>query len=165
MIELNLTYEESKKILDLGYDFRRVSSVFVNEQGRFYNRANNYLAVARDITLYEIDQRPDLIPAFFRFIDHLTPIIPKGALEACLPELEEERHVINARVWLGKDLYAVQEDCIYSLDSDGSGYGSYDLERLKDQGFNSAFEAFTWCHEHYRKELKDKFNAYRLDLL
>jgi len=161
MIELNLTYEESKKILDLGYDFRRVSNVFVNEQGRFYNRANNYLAVARDITLYEIDQRPDTLPAFFRFIDHLTPIIPKGALEACLPEYEGYEHDSEITyTWAGHT--AMKSVCFIDECTPrhiGIGIDEY-LYRTK-----SAYEAFVWCHEHYPKELKDKFNAYRLDLM
>ena len=152
MIELNLTYEESKRILDLGYDFRRVSNIFVNEQGRFYNRANNYLAVARDITLYEIDQRPDLIPAFFRFIDHLTPIIPKAALESCLPDLlvneGDER-----KVWYL--VYKHRKRFWWANPRD---------ESLTDN-LLSLIEAFLWCHEHYPKELKDKFNEYRLDLM
>jgi hypothetical protein len=152
MIELNLTYEESKKILSLGYDFRRASNVFINEQGRIYNRANNYLAVARDITLYEIDKRPDLIPAFFRFIDHLTPIIPKAALEECLPN-----HLIKKgdekKTWISR--YHAYK-CKESFWWENTHY-----ETLTDDLF-SLIEAFTWCHEHYPKELKEKFNSHLL---
>jgi hypothetical protein len=155
MIELNLTYEESKKILDLGYDFRRVSNIFVNEQGRFYNRANNYLAVARDITLYEIDQRPDLIPAFFRFIDHLTPIIPKAALEACLPNYLMKKGG-EKKTWISSyHVYKCRESFWWE-NTQG--------ETLTDDVY-FLIKAFIWCHEHYPKELKDKFNELRLNFM
>lgn len=159
MIELNLTYEESKKILDLGYDFRRVSNIFVNEQGRFYNRANNYLAVARDITLYEIDQRPDLIPAFFRFIDHLTPIIPKSILQDFLLlrfkyETDYE-HLITCTP-LGSNKCQI----VRWLSTRGTDYAAGTMEAE-----GSLCEAFEWLHKHYPKELKDKFNELRLDLM
>jgi hypothetical protein len=165
MIELNLTYEESKKILSLGYDFRRASNVFVNEQGRIYNRANNYLAVARDITLYEIDKRPDLIPAFFRFIDHLTPFIPKAALQQCLPHTwmfpigTEENHmdwvIYQGSEYVGLRFWA-------SKCKDGHITSHQPEERFR---FMSVYEAFLWAHDHYPKELRYKFNSHRLDLL
>jgi hypothetical protein len=184
MIQLNLTYEESKMILDLGYDF---SKVCVEWQFNFYPpngdaskgkitkwfKLGEYLvnpALMGMLTRHQVDLRStytiNLEEAIadvknYKVGDEyipLIPIIPKAALEACLPNLEEEKSIVNAKVWLGTDLYAVQEDCIYSLDSDGLGYGSYDLERLKDQEFKSAFKAFIWCHEHYPKELKKKFD-------
>ena len=165
MIELNLTYEESKKILELGYDFRRVSNVFVNEQGRIYNRANNYLAVARDITLYEIDKRPDLIPAFFRFIDHLTPFIPKAALQQCLPHgwwfaMSREEHHMDWVIYQGSEYVGLRfwaTKC-----KDGHITTHQPEERFR---FMSIYEAFLWTHDHYPKELKEKFNSHRLDLL
>ena len=165
MIELNCSYEESKKILELGYDFSSVCATF-SASGKTSSHGLPFATMITNPFLKEVGHLKNLnhlksLP-YMRLdkeidIDSIVPIIPKAALEACLPDLEEERSIVNARVWLGKDLYAVQEDCIYSLDSDGSGYGSYYLERLKDQGFKSAFEAFIWCHENYPEELRKKF--------
>lgn len=162
MIELNLTYEESKKILSLGYDFRRASNVFVNEQGRIYNRANNYLAVARDITLYEIDKRPDLMPAFFRFIDHLTPFIPKAALQQCLPHawmfpIDTEEHYADWVIYQESEYVGLRFWA--SKCKDGHITSHQAEERFR---FMSVYEAFLQAHNRYPKELRNRFNAHLL---
>ena len=84
MIELNLTYEESKKILDLGYDFSKVSSEF-----RFPGEEKiKYILVCRykdgDVELYSSENYDTEIYSTQEF--GITPIIPKAALEACLPD-------------------------------------------------------------------------------
>jgi len=151
MMELNCTHEESKKILELGYDFSKVCDRFIEELTRL--KKPEYIEREYfDIVVFrsEVDQH---------IKDSWIPIIPYDALAKCLPDLEEERHIKNARVWLGKDLYLTSEDCIYSgdIDGDGVGYGSYFLERLKDQEFKNAYKAFVWCHEKYPEELRAKF--------
>ena len=162
MIELNCSYEESKKILELGYDFSNICWIFRRETPSF---KMNLMKIDEDFFVFttpEGESFGDQIDRSYSSIEDVlklgyVPIIPKAALEACLPHLAEEPHIKNARIWLGKDLYAIQEDCIYSLDSDDIGYGSYFLERLKDRAFESTFEAFLWGHENYPEELKKRF--------
>jgi hypothetical protein len=82
-------------------------------------------------------------------IKEATPIIPKAALEACLPS------TLNFQNYLG-DL---------SLSSFAKRFSRevIDLYSVMETGvthhwFTSAFEAFLWCHENYPEELKKKFD-------
>ncbi len=86
MIELNLTYEESKKILELGYDFSKVCIEFGNGNP-------TYVKVNDDLYLPTYSERWGGIVHAGAFEGELPkgeiPLIPKAALEACLPtELE-----------------------------------------------------------------------------
>jgi hypothetical protein len=163
MLDLNLTYYESRYILGLGYDFSPVCATF-SARGRFADGLD-YATMLINPYLQQVGYLKDL--NHFKELlqndeidfDSITPIIPYDALAKCLPDLEEEKHIKNARVWLGKDLYLTSEDCIYpgDIDGDGVGYGSYFLERLKDQEFKNAYKAFVWCHEKYPDELRAKF--------
>jgi hypothetical protein len=147
MIELNLTYEESKKIIELGYDFRKISTDFVTKSGRGkLKRVNDILAVDAGIKIADINQCPHDLPDFFYFVESekLIPIIPKAALEACLPDYlrYEDKHT-----WAGHTsiclAYGTGEDLTIE---------NYTTEH------ESAFEAFMWCHEYYPEELKRKFD-------
>lgn len=126
MIELNLTYEESKKILELGYDFASVCDRFIEELSRL--KKPEYIEQEYfQVTIFrtEINQRMS---------DSLIPIIPKTALEACLPELSGSTWLKNLRTnWMILDL---------------------DPHIIK---LESIFKAFMWCHEHYPEELKKAF--------
>jgi len=164
-MELNLSYEQSKEILELGYDFSSIctkSELKTDTEyrvvyGRPVERGSrkeieSSESMEGDGRIVHLRNRSMLDPL-------MIPIIPEAALLKCFPDLEEEPHIKNARVWLGKDLYLDSEDCIYlgDIDGDGIGYGSYFLERLKDQEFKSGYEAFLWCHRHYPEKLKAKF--------
>jgi hypothetical protein len=147
MIELNLTYEESKKILDLGYDFSKVSSEF-----RFPGEEKiKYILVCRykdgDVELYSSENHDTEIYSTQEF--GITPIIPKAALEVCLPA------TLNILDYLGNlDLssFAKRFSCevidLYSIMQEG----------VTHEWFTTAFEAFMWCHEKHPEELKAKFD-------
>jgi hypothetical protein len=169
MIELNLTYEESKKILDLGYDFSKVSSEF-----RFPGEEKiKYILVCRykdgDVELYSSENYDTEIYSTQEF--GITPIIPKAALEACLPEFETNK------AWFSmvKDNYSEARTHYWVFETPKTipqsdtwnrrprmlmRYVKNQMlyENLHSAYFKSAFEAFIWCHENYSKELKKKFD-------
>ena len=125
MIELNCTYEESKKILELGYDFSEICTEWQDRELSTPCIADKY-----------------------KLPETACPIIPKDALEKCLPdylyvkdfygELDRSRFVkklCNGMIYLN----------------------SQDSERVSREWFRTAFEAFIWCHENYPEELREKF--------
>jgi hypothetical protein len=132
-MELNCTHEESKKILELGYDFSSVCDRFIEELTRL--KKPEYIEREYfDIVVFrsEVDQH---------IKDSWIPIVPKAALETCLlidlpPESEYD--------------YRYFEKCC--------GGDVIELEgKSKSIKFNSAFEAFIWCQEKYPEELRAKF--------
>lgn len=145
MIELNLTYEESKKILELGYDFSKVCWTSLYEYRDQHNLNKTCIKIhvhgtGLSLTLIEDQIRYQM--GKYGIVGSLTPIIPKAALEECLPDLSYSTYV---RGWLGHTL----------CDLDHREY-SPNLITLAKR-FNSVYEAFMWCHEHYPEELKKKF--------
>lgn len=111
MIELNCTYEESKKILELGYDFTEICTEWQD----------------RELSTPCITDK-------YKLPETACPIIPKAALEGCLPELSGSTWLKNLRTnWVILDL----DPHIVKLES--------------------IFKAFIWCHENYPEELKKKF--------
>ena len=140
MIELNLTYEESKKILELGYDFAPVCDRFIEELSRL--KKPEYIEQEYfQVTIFrtEINQRMS---------DSLTPIIPKAALEACLPT--------TLSFGFNEDVYLMYEYC----DKEFQYYQSPDYYCSDGKIYyssKSAYEAFIWCHENYPEELGKKF--------
>lgn len=140
MIELNLTHKESKKILQLGYDFSPVCDRFVQELAKLkepeYIEQEQFL-----VTIFRTETNQ-------RMSDSLIPIIPKAALEACLPT--------TLSFGFNEDVYLMYEYCDKKFQyyqspdyycSDGKIYYSS----------KSAYEAFLWCHENYPEELRKKF--------
>lgn len=152
MIELNLTYEESKKILELGYNFKKISTDFVTKSGRGkLKRVNDILAVDAGIKIADINQCPHDLPDFFYFVEseNLIPIIPKAALEDCLitciVDCEQKRIFYLSYDRHKKPIYRRNyETPIKTIDTIYTEYAS-------------AYEAFLWCHEHYPEELRKKF--------
>lgn len=169
MIELNLSYEQSKKILELGYDFSRLCPIFQVEilvkialGGSFTEFILNQDVVetledeflGKKTVRPRSDYRQSLLnknPYFDRPFKEIIPIIPKAALEACLPEIKlspvSEPHfqkydVSNDEIELWEDRGAYEED-------------------ITHEPFKSAYEAFIWCHENYPEELKKKFEEER----
>jgi hypothetical protein len=139
-MELNLTHEESKKILELGYDFSPVCDRFIEELTRlkkpeYIEKEHFYIEVFRS----EVDQH---------IKDSWIPLIPKAALEACLPTI----------------ILDTEQGRIYYLSFDGHKTPNYryqhktpDNIRTIYTDYESVFKAFLWCHEKYPEELKAKF--------
>ncbi len=124
MLELNCSYEESKKILELGYDFSYICYEYQEDEHSYPCRSH-----------------PSEVPEGI-------PIIPKAALEACLPEFKDQR-------WFGHTLFDM-EMMEYSPDLISIAYSN--LRKSYKCDFKSALEAFLWCHENYPEELKKKFD-------
>lgn len=137
MIELNLTHKESKKILELGYDFSPVCDRFVQELAKLkepeYIEQEQFL-----VTIFRTETNQ-------RMSNSLTPIVPKAVLEACLPDIVDAYH--GDLAW-----YIPRNPLEYRLCRDGDLVTSLLLEE-----FDSAYEAFIWCHEHHPEELRKKF--------
>ena len=152
MIELNCTYEESKKILELGYDFSPVCATFL-ASGKTSSHGLPFATMIINPFLKGVGHLENLnhlksLP-YMRLdkeidIDSIVPIIPKAALEDCLPDylLKKGCNLFyHVHKFMGELYWANSRD-----------------ESLTDDWFNSAFKAFLWCHEHYPEELKRKFD-------
>lgn len=146
MIELNCTYEESKKILELGYDFSKVCWKTGYYWDKAYLEHTHGTGLLLETQAYRIsylnDHKGDTR-------DH-TPIIPKAALEACLitciVDCEQKRIFYLSYDRHKKPIYRLNyETPIKTIDTIYTEY-------------ESAYEAFLWCHENYSEELKAKFN-------
>jgi hypothetical protein len=143
MIELNLTYEESKKILELGYDFssicRKFEYVTKLKDGHavMYKVGNN---LSDGIKIYKPTYGLVMLEGF-------TPLIPKAALEACLPDINpnDDERLPDIDTHKLKVFKCHTDMC------------DREHEEVIKQ-FNSAFEAFLWVHENYPEELKKKFD-------
>lgn len=125
MIKLNCTYEESKKILELGYDFTEICTEWQD----------------RELSTPCITDK-------YKLPETACPIIPKAALEACLPT--------TLSFGFNEDVYLMYEYC----DKEFQYYQSPDYYCSDGKIYyssKSAYEAFLWCHENYPEELKKKF--------
>jgi uncharacterized SAM-dependent methyltransferase len=146
MIELNCSYAESKKILDLGYDFSKVCWKSLYEYRDQWNLNKTFIRIhvhGAGLSLTLTEDQINYQMEKYGIVDLVTPIIPKAALEACLPDLSYSSYVLG---WLGHTL------C--NLDP-----GEYVPSLIAiDKQFNSSYEAFIWCQENYPEELKKKFD-------
>jgi hypothetical protein len=141
MLELNCTYEESKKILELGYDFKKIATDFVTKFNQTkLKRVNATMAINSRIDTSGVNGFPEDIPDYFYFIEssNIIPIIPKGALEACLP-------LIDGVIW--KRFPAAGDGLLRC-----TGLNHKTVETC------TGFHEFLWCHENYPEELKAKFD-------
>lgn len=148
MIELNCTYEESKKILELGYDFSRVCTKFEcrddDDMKVVYGEKVTEDTIRNQYTV--VDNEP-----WFQgkaWCQGFIPIIPKAALEACLPDYDNYSWYINA----GEPCFIYEDGC-----TDNCQTGIFYLDEVIMNRFDSAYEAFLFCHEKYPEELKKKF--------
>ena len=159
MIELNCSYEESKKILELGYDFRKICTKFEVKTDIEYQVC--YGAVITSDKWNRVEIESSRVIQDEGKLEHgqriafnplSIPIIPKAALEACLPEYKGYDHdnVITYR-WAGHT--SMRSVCFCQFTDDWY----IELEDFIHQ-HKSACEAFIWCHEHYPEELKKKFS-------
>lgn len=164
MIELNLTYEESKKILELGYDFSPVCPFYRVVKA---NSISLYNGIEFIFNLGLIDrlesevlaelEREQIHPNLGKnyrkslleknIFTEIIPIVPKAALEACLPDINPSN---DERL---PDL----DICRLRVSKYHTDMCDREHEEIIRE-FSSVFEAFTWCHENYPKELKKKFN-------
>ena len=141
MIELNLTYEESKKILELGYDFSKVcwkSQYSYNQEVLLEHTHGTGLPLSsiEYRVKYEVDK--------YGIATDITPIIPEAALEKCLPDysfIDAANRKLSCR-WYGhipicNEAYALNNIHLHH---------------------KSGYEAFMWVHENYPEELKKKFD-------
>ena len=155
MIELNLTYEESKKIFELGYDFSKICDRFFikyegyrgNTEGYFFKMNDSSDMFPLDATISTYDEVWDHGISLEHEHEEVTPIIPKAALEACLP-----------------DINPLDDERLPDLDTRRLKVFKYHTDMCDREHeetikqFNSAFEAFIWCHEYYPEELRKKFD-------
>jgi hypothetical protein len=84
-----------------------------------------------------------------KYIFKPVPIIPKAALEECLPDLLIVFDRMDCDSFLSSFEKRLSTGAIYVYKV--KGMGSFIT------WFYSAFEAFTWCHENYPEELRKKF--------
>lgn len=171
MIELNCSYEESKKILELGYDFSKICVGWSTEHTT-YIKVGNKLIEPRLVEELELAHNQELHPNNILWnyslefseveskiqdfinpwaIDWITyyppiPIIPKAALEACLPDINPSN-----------------DERLPDLDISRLRVSKYHIDMCDREHeeiirqFNSSYEAFLWVHENYPEELKKKF--------
>jgi hypothetical protein len=150
MLELNYTYEESKKILELGYDFSSVCTKFEFRENEEATTLTFLYSCGEIVTMWN----PRMSEPYSYHLKSspasgIIPIIPKAALEACLPF----KVGIDARYFrkFYKTTYSEEEFEVYQagvneLESNAVIFSS-----------SSIYEMFTWLHENYPEELKAKF--------
>lgn len=201
MIELNCTYEESKKILELGYDFgkkfgdvykkrdcpdkyilvechKMKAQEFSQVSEKYFDTDVEQFTLERQSIDYEDSLYNNKHIEYFEQgeifcnpnSEGFTPIIPKAALEACLPKIKASRvWLIGGKIieendlkftkWQGFNLFYTDLDYIQNTDYDSfDSFVTAHLDKFIAKEFNSAYEAFTWCHQHYPEELKEKFD-------
>ena len=152
MIELNLTYEESKKIFELGYDFSKVCWKSLYEYRDQYNLNRTFIKIhvhGTGLSLTSIEDQIKYQMGKYGIVDLVTPIIPKAALEACLPDKLDIASLDNCVFVKNIDLKTIS--LFYFFEDYYSCY-----EEQKE--FKSAYKAFIWCHKNYPEELKKKFD-------
>jgi hypothetical protein len=159
MIELNLTYEESKKILELGYNFNKLCCKF---ELRDYMGLSKFFVRLDDCLVIECDTEIDYINynglrnwcESHKMGLFTVPIIPKAALEACLPDYNGyDNDSVITYTWAGHT--SMRSVCFIPEWNRFTSAISIDEYLTKH---HSAFEAFLWCHENYPAELKKKFD-------
>jgi hypothetical protein len=169
MLELNCTYEESKKILELGYDFGRKFGDIYKKRDCSHKymlvnyekiKAQDYCQVAEKyhgtylerftLERQSIDYEDSLYNnkhnEYFELGEILSnpnsegfvPLIPKAALEKCLP-------LIDGVIW--KRFPAAGDGLLRC-----TGLNHRTVETC------TGFHEFLWCHENYPEELKAKFD-------
>jgi hypothetical protein len=151
MLELNYSYEESKKILELGYDFSSVCTKFEFRENEEATTLTFLYSCGEIMTMWN----PRMSEPYSYYLKSspasgIIPLIPKAALEACLPF----KVGIDARYFrkFYKTTYSEEEFEVYQagvneLESNAVIFSS-----------SSIYEMFTWLHENYPEELKKKFD-------
>lgn len=141
MQDLDLTYEESKQILELGYDFSLVCKEFIYKSGD-YIRHFYGVKIKDSVMCYRvIENGVQKESQLVQFKPTTVPIIPKAALQKCL--------IVDFPVDTEYDYRHFEKCC----KDDG-----VQLEGFNELiNFKTSLEAFLWCNENYPKELKQRF--------
>jgi hypothetical protein len=143
-LELNLGFYQARQVFELGYDFSPVCDQFVGGTENYwkkYLKLNSSLAVYCEPCIELIEERG--LRKFIKMENigkYTIPIIPKAALEACLPR-NLDHHPYSSH------LVRKVEKLGYRRNGEKYPYINFD----------SAYEAFIWVHENYPEELKAKF--------
>ena len=153
-MELNLSYEQSKKILELGYDFSSICTKFELKTdteyrvvyGRPVERGSrkeieSSESMEGDGRIVHLRNRSMLDPL-------MIPIIPEEALEKCLPT-----RLSFATYNYGYLIYDYLHSKFHYYEGMDAFYGHEKIHK----SFNSPYETFLWCHQHCPEELKAKF--------
>ena len=162
MIELNCSYEESKKILELGYDFSKVCDRFFIKYKGYYGDTEGYFFKMNDssdmfplgATISTYDEVWDHGISLEHEHEEVTPIIPKAALLMALPSFERtlvSKHYEHLSFVADSDFRFIYLEETHS----GNTFKVFDSEEGKEPAL---IKAFLWCHEHYPEELKKKFD-------
>ncbi len=139
MIELNLTYEESKKIRELGYDFSAVCTKFECREMVMNNEEATTLTFLYSCGEIMTMWNPRMSEPYSYHLKSspasgIIPLIPKAALEKCLP-------LIDGVIW--KRFPAAGDGLLRC-----TGLNHRTVETC------TGFHEFLWCHENYPEELK-----------
>jgi hypothetical protein len=161
MIELNCSYEESKKILELGYDFSSTCREFEHKPTNSKKiKINEDIFIEENVNIGSFDEAYPVraVKSLLEF--GFIPLIPKTALEACLIDkifgnvaLSNKTPICYGRIF--KKIF--EKDCpsrfsVWEITGGVSTNGGVTTY------FPSVFEAFLWLHENYPEELKTKFD-------
>lgn len=155
MIELNLNYEQSKKILKLGYDFSEVcwKSWYRGKYADGEARQEHLHDTGKSIHTIEARIRSEI--GMYGILQEVIPIIPKAAVKECIPTLivdVKQKHIYqlnySGKKEISLDLNSSNENLTISL---AEGY------KASHVPFCSVFGAFLWCHEKYPEKLREKF--------
>jgi len=157
MLELNCSYEESKRILELGYDFSKVCWKSSYEYRDQHNLNKKFISIylhGTGSSSIDIEDGIKHRMSKYGVVGLVTPVIPKAALEACLPDYNGyDNDSVITYTWAGHT--SMRSVCFIPEWNRFTSAISIDEYLTKH---HSAFEAFLWCHENYPDELKKKFD-------
>ena len=150
MMELNCTYQQSKEILELGFDFSSVCTKFELKTDIEYRVVYGRIVQRNDRTEIESsetmegDGRVVHLGSRSMLDPLMIPIIPQAAREKCLPDYsftDAANRKLSCR-WYGhipicNEAYALNNIHLHH---------------------KSGYEAFMWVNEHYPEQLRVKFS-------
>ncbi len=152
-MELNLTYEESKKILEFGYDFRSICTKFEFRENEEATTLTFLYSCGEIVTMWNprmsepYSYHLKSIPAL-----GIIPLIPKAALLMSLPFFEEGL------------VYKYHGHLSFQIDSNfqfihlkETCSGEVVELFLSDNENPALIKVFLWCHENYPEQLRAKF--------
>jgi hypothetical protein len=180
MIELNCTYEESKKILELGYDFGRNFGDVYKKRDCFHKyilvnyekiKALDYCRQVAEkyhntylerftLERLSIDYEDSLYNSKHNEYFELGEIFYNPNSEGFVPLIPKTA----LEACLLSIIVDTKQGRIYYLSYDGHKTPNYRYRYETPAGIEladtdySAFEAFLWLYENYPEELKKKFD-------
>jgi hypothetical protein len=148
-MELNCTYEESKKILELGYDFSPVCDRFIEELTEL-KRPERIERVYFGVVVFrsEVNQH---------IKDSWIPIVPYDALAKCLMGFSFHEETEDHSRLLHTYSYRQYPKNIFEAHYPSMETELSPISHLCRIAFSSAYEAFIWGHDKFPKQLKEKF--------